>query len=92
MRSRIRGFLMVATLVLAGCANKPLSELVIAPGDSEGTIKSLEREGFSCWRQPNEVSCMRKRGNPLCPDIDHVRISYPLGKVSRYTQQRTCRQ
>lgn len=79
-------------LALAGCANTPLKDLEVDAGKLEQSISTLEGEGFSCWRQPNFVSCSRKRGNPFCPDIDHVMFKFPIPTLSKYTQQRTCRQ
>lgn len=79
-------------LALAGCANTPLKDLDISAERSDESIRTLEREGFSCSKRTNYVSCMRKRGNPFCPDIDHVMFQFPIPKLSRYTQQSTCRQ
>lgn len=83
--------LAAAGLALTGCAGTPLKDIELLPSEAE-SIRVLEKEGFSCWKQPSFVSCMRKRGNPLCPDIDHVLFRGQLVKPSKYIQARTCRQ
>jgi len=85
----------IGLFALAGCANTPLKDLELDAENREASLHTLEQEGFSCWRQPNFVSCSRKRGSPLCPDIDHVMFRHTPGKpstLSKFMQRRTCRQ